>query len=579
VESQNSRNKAPGKSQTAWSGLEEDRATKGLHNPALRGENGGMLASGKRRASWKTCVSAVSLAVAAFALLSWRSGWWGLDRVSLPAGSRTTAGSDEVSAWPAGPSSTTVEIDGFCGACHATPHPDGAPREAWPSEIRKGYKRYERTGRKDLVVPRYVEVIDYYQRHAPPQAEVLPPPCTPLDEKLRFRCTAVATPVGTSWPFTAGLTFLEPTVAHDSPNPQFLFCDMHSGQVAATRLTSAPAEICERLASPCHLKICDLDQDGQRDVLVAELGDRVPSDHDLGKVVWLRGEAAGGYQRIDLAAGLGRVADVQAADFDEDGDLDLVVAEFGWMDTGRILLLENQKIADGSADFALHVLDSRHGSIHVPVADLNHDGHLDFVALISQEHEVIEAFLGRGDNHFDRRTIFSAGDPAYSSSGIQLLDLDGDGDLDVLYTNGDCLDVMHLKPYQAVQWLENQGAFPFEPHLLGRMPGVSRALAGDLDGDGDLDVAAVALLPPEILGAHDAENFDSLIWFEQSGTRQFTRHTLEKSLCRHACLEVGDFDADGDVDLVVGHAVFDPPSRGPELPAITVWWNQRVEVH
>ncbi|HJT30619.1 MAG TPA: VCBS repeat-containing protein, partial [Pirellulales bacterium] len=376
----------------------------------------------------------------------------------------------------------------------------------------------------------------------------------------------------------AGLAALIPHDVEGASRTRFVVTDMRSGQVAATgpRWTSLPTEISGRLGSPCHVEPCDLDQDGRTDLVIADLGSFGASDHQRGKVVWLRTLDDGQYRPIEVVAGLGRVADARPGDFDEDGDLDLVVAEFGWHQTGRVLLLENRAIGEDSADFSLHVADSRHGAIHVPVTDLNRDGHLDFVALISQEHEVIEAFLGRGDLSFDRQTIFAAEDPSYASSGIELVDLDADGDLDVLYVNGDCFDVGHMKPHHAVQWLENEGGYPFEHHLLAQMPGASRAVAGDLDGDGDLDVAAASLLPPTILSDHGARNFDSLVWFEQISPRQFERHSLEKAACRHACLELGDFDSDGDLDMAVGNATFERPPRGQEPPALTIWWNQRI---
>ena len=119
-----------------------------------------------------------------------------------------------------------------------------------------------------------------------------------------------------------------------------------------------------------------------------------------------------------------------------------------------------------------HIVDKRHGAIHVPVCDLNGDGKPDFVALISQEHETIEAFLNEGDGRFRKETIYTGPHPAFSSSGIQLVDLNGDGRLDVLYTNGDSLDSEYLKPYHGVHWLENRGTFPFVQHSLTTMAGV-----------------------------------------------------------------------------------------------------------
>ena len=65
----------------------------------------------------------------------------------------------------------------------------------------------------------------------------------------------------------------------------------------------------------------------------------------------------------------------------------------------------------------------------------------------------------QGQGQFRTETIFQAPDPAYGSSCIDLVDLDQDGDLDLLYTNGDTMDSFELRPSHSVQWLENQGRF------------------------------------------------------------------------------------------------------------------------
>jgi hypothetical protein len=257
-----------------------------------------------------------------------------------------------------------------------------------------------------------------------------------------------------------------------------------------------------------------------------------------------------------VAKGLGRVADVRPIDFDADGDLDLVVAEFGYLKTGRVVLLKNTGLQDGVPHFDLVVLDDRHGAIHVPTVDFDGDGREDFVALISQEHEVVELFFNDSPNGFRKQRLFDARSPSFGSSGIELTDLDQDGDLDIVYTNGDTLDSFYLKPYHAIHWLENQGG-TWHDRILARMPGVARALPGDLDGDGDLDLAAVAFIPDDLANDNKDVPLDSLIWLEQQDDGAFVRHVLEQDNCHHAALLVSDFDHDGDQDLAVGNFTHD----------------------
>src|SRR5438034_1124840 len=272
----------------------------------------------------------------------------------------------------------------------------------------------------------------------------------------------------------------------DGPRPDILACDMggvrEEGLVMALKPYESGAtwQVLARISHPAHAEVVDLDGDGIKDVLVANLGSFPPTDARCGSVVWLRGGKDGRFTPITLLDGVGRVADVQAADFRGVGKLDLVVAAFGWRKTGEVIYLENQTTDWSHPAFVPHVLDDRHGAIHVPVGDINGDGRPDFVALLSQEHETIVAFLNEGNGRFRKETIYAGPHPAYGSTGIQLVDLDGNGTLDVLYTNGDSMDKPHvLKPYHGVQWLENQGRFPFVHHPIAPMHGVHREVVDD----------------------------------------------------------------------------------------------------
>ena len=129
-------------------------------------------------------------------------------------------------------------------------------------------------------------------------------------------------------------------------------------------------------------------------------------------------------------------------------------------------------------------------------------------------------------------------------------------------TKGDTLDDFTIRPFHGVRFLENKGEFPFVQHDLAAMPGVHRAQAVDMDGDGDLDIMVCAFLPsakhPQFQTLKVQGNlgdFTSVGWLEQVKRGEFRLHTLEKGQLTHVTLDVGDFDGDGDVDLLLGNFV------------------------
>jgi hypothetical protein len=463
----------------------------------------------------------------------------------------------------------TEQVHQFCGACHAYPPADTFPRSAWEDEVRRGYRFFEYSNLR-MRPPPLEQVIRYYQDRAPTELTLPDLPCARTPFPARFTRVGHPDPLGGSRAWVSNVNLVHLT---DPDRPEILACDMYRGLVMLLKPSDpSPAwKVLARVPHPAHAEVVDLDGDGIKDILVADLGSYPPTDKRCGQVVWLRGRPDGTYQPVTLLKGVGRVADVQAGDFRRCGKLDLVVAAFGWQTTGEVLYLENRTVDWDHPRFVPRVLDGRHGAIHVPVVDLDGDGNLDFVALISQEHEAVVAFLGDGKGHFRKRTLYTAPHPGYGSSGIQLVDLNGDGQVDVLYTNGDTLDSPFLlKPYHSVQWLENQGPDkPFEHHHLATMYGVHRAVAADLDGNGDLDIVCVSFLPGDRFPQRKEKACDAVVVLEQTSPGKFVRHALERVSCDHVTCVAGDLYGSGRVDFVVGNfgsAKWDHP--------VTIWRNE-----
>jgi len=470
---------------------------------------------------------------------------------------------------PAPPEASAAQVHQFCGACHAYPPPDTFPRSAWRREVRQGYDFFAKSSLLGMEFPSLESVALYYEKRAPQTLPLLVREASLLTPPTRFERHGFRLPDPRLYPGVSNVNLVH---LFDNRRLDVLVCDAAQDQVLVLKpYEKSPAlQVLAKGYCCAHAEVVDLDGDGIKDILLACLGSFYATDDRVGSVVWLKGSADGTYTPITLLEGVGRVADVQAADFQGNGKLDLIVAVFGWRDLGEILYLENRTTDWSHPVFVPRVVDDRHGAIHVPVGDLNGDGRPDFVALISQEHETVVAFLNEGNGRFRKETLYTAPHPAFGSSGIQLIDLDGDVDLDVLLTNGDSLDAPYLlKPYHGVQWLENRGSFPFVHHRLLDQYGAMRAVAADVDGDGDLDIVVVSFLPAEYFPQRTRLKLDSVVLLEQTAPGKFVRHSLETIYCDHLTCALGDLDGDGKVDLVIGNFI-----KGvPKADAIEIWKN------
>ncbi len=316
-----------------------------------------------------------------------------------------------------------------------------------------------------------------------------------------------------------------------------------------------------KVTAPAHAEPLDFDGDGDTDLLIGALGFLFPNNSRVGSVLVLENDGRQSFTTRTVATDIARVADARASDFDGDGDMDVAVAGFGY-DDGETSWLENR----GGWQFEQHVLQRLSGAINAVPSDVNGDKRPDIVALISQEWEEIWAFVNDGRGGFTSRMIWGSTNPDFGSSWLSMVDLDRDGDADILYANGDAFEYAppNSRPWQGVQWLENRGNLSFELHRMVDLQGATSPEAVDLDGDGDLDVLLVTAN-----NNWDDPAAPSLLWLENDGAMRFTLRGIATSPTHLQTVAAGDLDGDGKPDAATGGMHISRPYD--RLGRVTAW--------
>jgi hypothetical protein len=206
-----------------------------------------------------------------------------------------------------------------------------------------------------------------------------------------------------------------------------------------------------------------------------------------------------------ISAHAGRGMGTTCADYDDDGDTDIFVAN----DSMGNFLFENDghgKFAEvgALAGVAYNLHGERHGNMGVECADYDNDGRLDFY-VTSYQDQWASLYRNQGHGLFDDvtlRTGAGTGTLPHVTWGSGLVDFDNDGDRDIyiacghLYDNVDLFsDVTSYEVRNLLLRNTGKGTFVNVSDQSGDGLQVQRSSRGaafdDLDNDGDIDAVVL----------------------------------------------------------------------------------------
>lgn len=356
--------------------------------------------------------------------------------------------------------------------------------------------------------------------------------------------------------------------------------------IRGTPAFSAPQFIVTGTNDILGFDVADIDGDGDLDLASASRLDN--------RVAWYPNDGNGNFSQINLQPFDDTIVP-RLADFDADGDIDLIASA---VDGRSIRLYENDgnqnftartilanvranqlRVADlngdstldiaygsqdgqlgvlinsGTATFTNQPLMSQLGVVRdIHIDDVDQDGLADIMvaARATSSNSASNLLLLTNTGNFSFQTTTLRSDSGVVFAGVNTLDVDNDGDTDIVGTD---------ETNDAVYLYNNTGGVFAESQLPPTVDGPNFATPSDVDGDGDIDLLVSGVLD------------DSVSFLRNDGTGTFEEFSAATGIDGARNITVADIDGDGSQEILVdsrfGDGIVAFEYLGEQLPALS----------
>jgi len=434
-----------------------------------------------------------------------------------------------------------------CAKCHALVPVDALNKNVWRfhalpamsgylhvSHYSTGYYKTEKdTG--GLSLDEYESIVAYYEKMAPDTLLSPAKPTPLLNDMAGF--TIKTPPQGKRVVFT--------TMATIDPDSHKIYTSDQEHSDLAQWDSKLNGKKLTTLPSPAVSAVFDKDGKGTTHILLSCIGETQQIDFANGRIIDVNpGTQKDTSTQKLVESDLNRPVQTLPGDFNKDGLTDLLVLAQGKFKGGIYLLTQN---ADHS--YSQSNISDQTGAVQAVAGDFNHDGWTDFMVLFGRGNEGLWMFLNDHKGGFTAKNLLRF-PPVYGSTSFQLVDMDHDGQPDLVYTCGyNFRDSRIMKPYHGVYIFKNMGNWNFQQKWFYPINGCTKAIAADFDGDGDMDIMTSAYFAD--LKNNPAEG---CIYFEQVSPFNFKAHAIPISKYgRWYTMEMGDYNNDGKPDIILGN--------------------------